>query len=273
MFESSGKNLRMAEFINPVDGKSLIIDTSLAGSNGYRGELINAKKVIPEVAQYADGIVLNPGQLEKVSQYLPGKGGATPIMRLDWTNAFRGVSYPLPVSRVERVMIASPDDGLCLGANAVIMHLLLGFDEDIEAENIADIASCARKCSEINMPFIVDLQLVGPKVNSENTSGVIKLGSGFMVEGGVDGLIIPNPDDETLATLLEFSPIPLIIRSKAEDIIENQNIYIERLVQGSGGLFIGIDLFDNKLDFDAKSLAQKILKIVHSAPSIQGSDE
>jgi len=267
MPEKSVKELRMAEFLNPVDGQSLILDTTIAGSNGYTGELLDAKKTIPEAASVSDGIILNPGQHERISDLLPGKHGAATMIRLDWTNVFRGQDFPLGCQKEHRVMIAQPEDALYAGASCAVVYFLLGFDEDFESDNITDIAECARKCSDINLPLIIDLRLCGPKIGPKNKNSAVKLGTGIMVEGGADGIIIPCPDEDTFATLLEFSPVPLFLHGSVDPENSQKSILEDRLLQGASGICMGRDIYNNELEYTAKELSENLLKKVHQLGS------
>lgn len=290
MGESTGKNLRLSEFINIKDERTLLVDTSIAGCNGYIGELIDASKIIPELAKNCDGIILNPGQLEQLADILPGKRGAAPIVRLDWTNFYREDDFSLPVNKVTRVMICRPEDGLRLGGAAVVMRLLLGFDEDFESENIADMAEVARECSRINIPLIIDVQPIGPKVEKQNKRGAIKLGTGFAVEGGADAVIIPETDRDTLDTLLEFSSVPLIIRTENVKLFhinedknggsnENNNCSNdiktskqEILSWGINGYCLGKELYKNA-DKSSVEIVKKMNSLIHDTDVIQGSED
>lgn len=246
MAESIGKTLRMSEFMGTGKRPVLLVDTSLAGSNGPVGALLDADKSIPEVAYECDGIILNPGQMERIAHRLPGKQGAAPLVRVDWSNAFRDKNYVLPTRKVERVVISRAEDALELGANAAVTYFLLGFDEDFESENVRSIAALARECSRINLPLLVDVRPVGPKIGETNWAGAIKLAVGFMVEGGADAILIPDPGVEAFATLMEFSPVPLLLQETADSALDEkrQAVLAERYRAGAAGLAVGADLFE-----------------------------
>jgi len=188
-------------------------------------------------------------------------------MRLDWTNSFRDNSFPLPASEITRAIIAHPEDALRLGASAVVIYLLLGFDEDFESKNIADIANFARKCVNLSIPLIVDLHLNGPKINEKNWSDSVKLGVGMMVEAGVDGLIIPDTNQSTFNTLLKFSPIPLFLHSSIEELLNkqtNKHPWTEKLEKGFNGFCLGKELFESKSKYTVEELTKKSFELIHS---------
>lgn len=195
MAEATGKELRLANLLRPPHGRGLWIDASAPAALGQMPGLEDAAAAVVPAAAAADGIVLNPGMAERLAGRLPGKRGAGLIIRLDWTNAFRGAGYPLPAREVRQVQIGTMAQARFLGAEAVIMSLLLGYNEEFEAAGVERMAAAARECEALGLPFVVDIRPSGPRVRAENWAGAVKLGAGFAVEGGADAVVLPHPGD------------------------------------------------------------------------------
>lgn len=159
-----------------------------------------------------DGVILNPGQLEHHAALLGGKMRAAPLVRIDWTNAYRDKDFCLPASTATRVAISDGEDALKLGASAVVATFLLGFGEDLEAENIRSISLLARECYRLSLPLVVDIRPTGDKISAVNYMGAIKLGTSFMMEAGADALILPECDAETVALIGTWATIPVMLR-------------------------------------------------------------
>lgn len=208
-----GKDIRLSDFIDSKDGRSLLLDTTITSSLGATPGMEDLAKTIRTLNTLFDGIILNPGQAEHLAELLGGKDRAAPLVRVDWTNAYRDENFPLPVSRVKRTMISDGGDALRLGASAVVSSFLMGFDEDFEAENIKSISLLARECYSLALPVVVDIRPIGEKVTQSNFAGSIKLGVSFMQEAGADALIIPDCDSETCKRIGEWISIPVILRS------------------------------------------------------------
>ncbi|MBN2011305.1 hypothetical protein JW960_18315 [candidate division KSB1 bacterium] len=209
---NTGKTIRLSDFIHPKDKRCLMVDTTITSTLGAITGLEDFGTVLKSINELVDGIIINPGQLEHQAEQLGGKRRATPIVRVDWTNAYRHNDFCLPVSNVKRLMISNGDDAFQLGASAVIASLLLGFNDEFEANNIKELSLLARECHPISMPVIIDIRPIGPKVSLGNFSESIKLGVSFMLELGADALIIPTCDSETYQTIARWISVPVLLR-------------------------------------------------------------
>ena len=189
-----------------------MLDLTVSSSLGAEAGTEDVSEVLSHANMLFDGVILNPGQLEHHSALIGGKMRAAPLVRVDWTNAFRNKEFCLPASAVTRVELSNGEDALRLGATAVVATFLLGFGEDLEAENIRSISLLARECYRLSLPLVADIRPIGDKITSDNYTGSIKLGTSFMMEAGVDALIIPECDAATCALIGGWATIPVILR-------------------------------------------------------------
>ena len=206
------KEIRISDFIDSKDRRSLLLDLTTASSTGASPGLEDIAGALQRVNTLFDGIIVNPGQLEHHAHFLGGKRRAAPLIRVDWTNAYRDKDFCLPASTVSRVLLSSGEDALHLGATAAVATLLLGFGEDPESENIQSISLLARECYRLSLPLIVDIRPIGGKVNRDNFAGSIKLGTSFMMEAGADALILPECDIETCRLIGNWATVPVLLR-------------------------------------------------------------
>ena len=207
-----GKEIRMSDIIDSKDRRSLLLDLTIASSTGAPSGLEDNSATLQRLNTLFDGIIVNPGQLEHHAHLLGGKLRAAPLVRVDWTNAYRDKDFCLPAASVSRVLLSSGEDALHLGATAAVATLLLGFGEDLESENIQSVSLLARECYRLALPLIVDIRPIGEKVTQDNYAGSIKLGTSFMMEAGADALILPDCDAETCALIGKWATIPVILR-------------------------------------------------------------
>jgi len=242
-----GKSIRINDILN---SKSLLLDTTIASCIGATPHLEDLQTVLQECNVIFDGIIVNPGQMEHLSTELSGKNRAAPLVRVDWTNAYRDKDFCLPVSDVKRVEISQAADVMALGGSAAVATLLMGFGDEFEAENIRSISHLLRSAYELSLPVFVDIRPIGPGVSDINFGDTIKLGVSFMMEAGADALIVPDCSHETLKLIGTWSTVPVIVRSDqllnppevenlfdlnmagifSEKILETDN-YIEKIVQ------------------------------------------
>ncbi len=82
-----GKNIRMSDFIDSRDRRSLMLDLTITSSVGAQPGSENISEVPDLGNSIFDAIILNPGQLEHHADRLGGKMRAAPLVRVDWTNA------------------------------------------------------------------------------------------------------------------------------------------------------------------------------------------
>jgi DhnA family fructose-bisphosphate aldolase class Ia len=206
-----GKDIRMSDFIDSKDHRSLMLDLTVTSSVGAQPGMENIAETLKLCNTAFDGIILNPGQLEHHAKLVGGKHRAAPLVRIDWTNAYRDKEFCLPASTVTRVPLSSGEDAMGLGASAVVATLLLGFGEDLESENIRSISLLARECYKLSMPLVVDIRPIGDKISADNYMGSIRLGTSFMMEAGADALILPDCDMETCALVGKWATVPVML--------------------------------------------------------------
>jgi DhnA family fructose-bisphosphate aldolase class Ia len=207
-----GKNIRMSDFIDSKDDRSLLLDLTVTSSVGAQPGTENISEMLKRVNTIFDGVILNPGQLEHHANIVGGKSRAAPMVRVDWTNAYRDKEFCLPAATVTRVSLSDGEDALTLGASAAVATFLLGFGEDLESENIKSISLLARECYRLSLPLVVDIRPIGGNITADNYQGSIKLGASFMMEAGADALILPECDLDTCKLIGTWATIPIIMR-------------------------------------------------------------
>lgn len=248
-----GKAIRLSDFIDSVDGRSLIVDTTITSSLGATPGLEDLTEVIKNTSYNFDGIIINPGQAEHQAEHYGGKERAAPIIRVDWTNAYRDENFCLPASNVKRLMISNSEDAFQLGASSVIASFLLGFEDDFEAENIQDLSRLARACHPISLPIIVDIHPIGPGVSKNNYEESIKLGVSFMQELGADVLIIPDCNRDTCKKIADWLSIPVLLRLNKIPPKEKTRTILK---SGIAGIVLSEAVFTD-IDFDGKVITLK----------------
>jgi len=207
-----GKEIRMSDFIDSKDRRTLLLDLTTASSTGAPTGLEDIAGTLQRVNALFDGIIVNPGQLEHHAQLLGGKLRAAPLVRVDWTNAYRDKDFCLPASSVSRILLSNGEDALRLGATAAVATLLLGFGEELESENIQSVSLLARECYRLSLPLTVDIRPIGENVTRDNYAGSVKLGASFMMEAGADALVIPECGLETIRLVGNWATVPVLIR-------------------------------------------------------------
>jgi DhnA family fructose-bisphosphate aldolase class Ia len=237
----NSKEYRMGELLNPADGHSLVVDTSNGLVLGVLPGLEYFKEAVSPLLPFLDGIVTSPGQARTLGSRT--RQEAALIIRADWTNALRGDDFVLPPETIQYVPLLSPKDGLDLGANALVIHFILGYEEEIEAHCLQRMVTSALEGIHLGMPLLVDVQPLGPRVVLLNKA--IELGVSYALEGGADGIAVPWPGTQSFKTIQAMSS-SLPVWVKPGNMEPDSPEIIEALQLGASGFWLGERLFTVK---------------------------
>ena len=232
------KTYRLRELIKPADGHSLVVDASGGLSLGPLPGLEQFAPAIQQVLPHVDGLVSSPGQAKNITGRT--RADAALLARADWTNALRGPDFVLPPEHISHIPLLSPSDALDLGASAMVVYFLLGFEEQIEAGCLLNTVQLALEGSKVGMPLVVDVQAVGPRVVLE--SKAIELGVSYSLEAGADGVAVPWPGEESFQTIIAMaSGVPVWIKPSQLPVLESELRQVLDL--GGSGLWLDHHLF------------------------------
>jgi DhnA family fructose-bisphosphate aldolase class Ia len=211
------KIYRLREFLNPVDGRSLIMDTSAGLFLGALPGLEHFSEAVGPILPLVDGIVASPGQARRLTSRT--RSEAALLVRADWTNALRGSDFVLPSETISHMSLLAPADALDLGSSALVSYFLLGFEEQIEAACLRTTVQLALQGSQIGLPLVVDVQPAGPRVVLR--SKAIELGVSYALEGGADGVVLPWPGLESFKLIQDMAAgTPVWIRPTSLEAAE-----------------------------------------------------
>lgn len=256
----SSKQYRLQELIDPLDGRSLIVDTSNGLSLGPLAGLENFSEAVAPILPWADGIVTSPGQ----SRNLPTRvrTDAALLVSGDWTNAFRGSDFVLPPEHIHYLPLLDAAAALDLGANALVIHFLLGHEESIDAQCLNQVVQRAIEGTAVGMPLIVDVHPIGPRVVLRPKA--IELGVSYALEGGADGIAIPWPGAKSFADICTMTAgAPLWIKPSTLDA---QAVDLSQIVsEGAAGFWLDERLFATA---DPLERIQAFHRLVHQAVEV-----
>lgn len=230
------KMYRLREFANPADGHSLIVDASAGLSLGALPGLENFSAAVRPLLSSVDGLIASPGQASKLAGRT--RQDTALLIRADWTNALRGPHFVLPPETISYIPLLTPQDALDLGASAVVLHFLLGYEEHVEAQCLRATVQLAIAGSQVGMPLLVDVQPNGPRVVLRDKA--IELGVSYALEGGADGVAVPWPGRASFETILTLAAErPVWIKTGAHSGDE----LAAALELGAAGLWFNADVF------------------------------
>jgi DhnA family fructose-bisphosphate aldolase class Ia len=193
----NNKQYRMRELLSSADGHSLVVDTSNGLVLGALPGLEHFSEAVNPLLPLLDGIVTSPGQARNLGSRTHQE--ASLVIRADWTNALRGDAFVLPPENIQYLPLLNPAEALDLGANALVMHFILGYQEEIEAQCLKRVVDLALDGINLGMPLLVDVQPIGPRVVLLNKA--IELGTSYALEGGADGIVVPWPGAQSFESI------------------------------------------------------------------------
>lgn len=234
----SNKSYRLREFIQPTDGRSLILETSGGLSLGPLPGLEHFSEAVIPILPLVDGLIVSPGQARKLTGRT--RQDAALLVRADWTNALRGPDFILPPETISRISLLAPQDALELGASGMVVHFMLGHDEQVEADCLRTTVQLAIQGSQVGLPLVVDVQPIGPRVVLR--SKAIELGVSYALEGGADGVAVPWPGRESFETICKMA-VEMPVWVKPTALAHAAFELNEALELGGAGLWLGEELF------------------------------
>jgi DhnA family fructose-bisphosphate aldolase class Ia len=252
----NSKQYRMKELLNSADGHSLVLDTSNGLVLGALPGLDHFEESVHPLLPSLDGIVTSPGQARRLGPRT--RQEAALLIRADWTNALRGPDFVLPHETIQYIPLLNPTDALDLGANALVMHFILGHEEEIEARCMQRVVNLALEGLNRGMPLLVDVQPIGPRVVLLNKA--IELGASYALEGGADGIIVPWPGTQSFKTIQGMcNGLPVWVRTVSMD--PDTPELAEALQLGAAGFWLDEHIFT--VD-DPQAILQALKLLVHA---------
>ncbi len=243
---SPGKALRLSQFINPGTGRSLIVEADLGSMLGPVGGFLDIAEAVESIRTEVDSVILNPGQAARLSNSFKGREAPCLLIRVDWTNLFRGEGSILPAREVRHVMSANAYDAVTLGASGVAAYLFMGYENDEdEAGNVEALAKLARECDRYGMPMLVEAMPIGNRVTALNYVDCLDLAMRVSVELGADAVAVPYPGSpEGLRRIIEASKVPVFIldlKLKTQGLL---SLSEDVLRTGASGFIVGKEPFE-----------------------------
>ena len=147
-----GKKIRMERILDRKTGNAVIVPMDHGISVGPLNGLIDMKKAVDDVSLGgATGVLMHKG-LIRYSYRMSGKDVGL-IMHLS-------ASTDLGPTYNNKVMVASIEEAIKAGADAVSVHINFGAED--EPHMLEEVGRISRECSDWGMPLLVMAYPRGP---------------------------------------------------------------------------------------------------------------
>lgn len=199
-----------------------------------------------------DAVVLHKGSLRHIDHRW--FGGMSLIVHLSAST----MHAPDPDAKY---LVASVEEALRLGADAVSVHVNLGARE--EARQIADLATVAEACDRWNIPLLAMVYPRGPKVTNPRDPALVAHAVTLAADLGADIVktLYAGSVDE-MAEITGNSPVPVIVaggprRDNHADVLD----YVAEVMRaGAAGVAMGRNVFQSD---DPALLTKGMSALIH----------
>jgi predicted phospho-2-dehydro-3-deoxyheptonate aldolase len=228
-----GKSVRMERIIDRGTGRAVIVPMDHGLTMGPVSGLVDLR-----------------GTIEMVSQ-----GGATSIVPYSHRSYGRDIGLILHLSAStnlgawgnHKVIVATVEEAIKIGADAVSVHVNLG-NED-EPEMLRDIGQVSRTCSEWGMPLLVMIYPRGKDIKDSYDPELLKQCARVATELGAD-IVKTNytGDMDTFREVTRGALAPVIIAGgpKIDSDVQLLQMVKDSLEAGGKGVSIGRNIFQHR---------------------------
>nr|QNO57134.1 2-amino-3,7-dideoxy-D-threo-hept-6-ulosonate synthase [Methanosarcinales archaeon ANME-1 ERB7] len=252
-----GKRIRTERIVDRSSGRSVIVPMDHGVSSGPIYGLTDMRVAVNAIADGGANAVL----VHKGIVIAGHRGYGKDIGLIIHLSA----STSLAPDPLNKVIVATVEEAMRLGADAVSMHVNVGAES--EAEMLEDLGETAMVCEEWGMPLLAMMYPRGEKVESEHAVEMVKHVARVGAELGAD-VIKTNytGDPDTFKDVIRSCPVPVIIAGgpKANTDAEVLKMVEDAVAAGAAGVSIGRNVFQHPNPAD---MTRAISKVVHEGIS------
>ncbi len=166
-----------------------------------------------------------------------------------------------------KVLVATVEDALQMGADAVSIHVNLGADD--EAQMLRDFGTVSSACQRWGMPLLAMIYTRGPKIRSEYDVRYVRHAARVGAEMGADIVKVPyTGSPETFREVVEGCASPVVIAGgeKAGSDADVLAMVQGAVAAGGAGASIGRNVFQHR---SPAAMVRAIVAIVHGGASVE----
>jgi 2-amino-4,5-dihydroxy-6-oxo-7-(phosphooxy)heptanoate synthase len=232
----TGKSIRFRRLFGHDDGRLFILPMDHSVTSGPLGPVERVNALVRDAAANGvDAVVLHKGRLRAVEHQWFWQLALIVHLSASTVHApDADAKYP----------VASVEEALRLGADAVSVHVNLGSDE--EARQIADLASTAAASDRWNVPLLAMIYPRGPRIENPFAPEVIAHAAALGADLGADLVKTNYPGHpDSMADIVRSCPIP-ILAAGGPRLPAAETLECVRGVMASGacGVAVGRSIFE-----------------------------
>lgn len=262
---------RLGRFFDPTTDRTMVValDSGLiadVSSGPSTDQLVSGV-----IAAGAEGVLLSPGLLDRTRHLLGHRGAPGVLVRTDLY--FSGRAQPAGtagVGEVHRILI-TPGQAAALGADGVVMFLVLGNQDDtVTADNARAVAQAARAAHRAGLPLIVETVLWGTRIQDPRDPAALSYLNRLAAELGADAVKTQYTGNvESMAQIVAHCPVPVLLLGgpKADSDAALARATSEALSSGARGVVYGRNVWQAD---DPEAAARRLHRLVHDVRRTEG---
>lgn len=258
-----GKSIRLERIFNRNTGKTVIVPMDHGVSVGPIDGLVNMREAVGDMVKGGANAVLMQKGLVRCGHRMEG-GDVGLIVHLSASTSLS----PFPNAKV---LVATVEDAIRMGADAVSVHVNLGDEtEPRMLKDLGEVASCA---AGWGIPVLAMVYGRGPKVENEFAPEVVAHCARVGEELGADVVKVPyTGDQESFRKVVDGCCIPVVIAGgpKLDSTRDFIQMVSDSIEAGGAGLSVGRNVFQHKNRVD---LVKVLSKVVHEDESVDSALE
>ena len=234
-----GKNIRLERIMDRNTGNCVIVPMDHGISIGPTEGLINMKKAVDDVANGGATAVLMHKGLIRYSHRTSGNDIGL-ILHLS-------ASTDLGVTSNSKVLVATVEEALKIGADAVSVHINVG--AETEPEMLSDLGKISKDCNEWGMPLLVMAYPRGPKIENSYDAHAVGHAARVASELGADIVKCSYTGDiDSFKEVVKGALAPIVIAGgpKMNSDDEILQMVYDSIQAGGHGVSIGRNVFQHK---------------------------
>ena len=254
-----GKQIRMERIMDRKTGNAVIVPMDHGISVGPLEGLIDMQKAVDDVSIGGATAVLMHKGLIRYSHRMAGEDVGL-ILHLS-------ASTDLGPTTNSKVLVATIDEAIKCGADAVSIHINFGSeDEPYMLESAGEVS---RQCAEWGMPLLVMAYPRGPQIKNQFDPDAIAHCARAAAELGADVVKVSYTGDiDTFKEVCRGALAPIVIAGgpKMDSDMDILNMVHDSMVAGGRGVSIGRNVFQNK---NVPGITKAISSIVLEGYSVE----
>lgn len=258
-----GQSRRLARLF-AADGRALIVGFDHAVSSGTAGGTLVA---IPALARQcwrggADALQIGVQSLRELDEEVASAPDVGLVLRIDQSSVTDDVQQVVPVS----VRWASPRQVTQVAGDAVVAFYVHDLrDPTIGSAHAEMVGAIADECSELGLPFMVEVMVKADDVADTLISTAMVDASRIAFELGADLVKVDRtPSPAAMRDLVDAIPIPVLLRGgrPRSTLAETRAVLEECLGAGVSGAVYGRTVWQSR---DPERVTRELHAAIHGS--------